>query len=180
MKLVLLVLTVAGQVVGINPDEVRKTQNFVNACHNFIKKGSYPTSNDFSDQNRDILNCVQKIIEGSIEAEIDKPARINTAVSLVGDRINNLLGDNKLEDAKQLIEKLRRVNNERADYYSKLLRVYQQNYHQEEKRFHFVEANNGESSFESSSENRDSLEGGAERKNPWADLFLKWSANTDS
>lgn len=163
MKFVLLVLTVAGQVVGINPDEVRKTQNFVSACHNFVKRGSYPASNDFSDQNRDILNCVQKIIEGSIESEADKPARINTAVSLVGDRINNLLGDNKLKDAEQLIEKLRRVNNERADYYSKLLRMYQQNYNQEEKRFQFVETTSN-----------------TESKNPWTELFRKWGADADS
>lgn len=180
MRFILLVLIMAGQVVGVNPDEIRKTQNFVNACQNFIEKGSYPTSNDFSEKNRDILDCVQKIIEGSIETETDKTTGINTAVSLVGNRISNLLGNNKLEDAKRLIEKLRYVNDERAGYYSKLLQVYQQNYHKEEKRFHFVEANNGESSFENSSENRDSLKGGAKRKNPWTDLFLKWSTNTNT
>jgi hypothetical protein len=43
-----------------------------------------------------------------------------------------------------------------------------------------VESNNGESSFENNSENKDSSESDIERKNPWTDLFRKWNMNADS
>ena len=181
MRFVLSVLIIAGQVTGITPEEIRKSRNYVEASRSFIERGDYPeSSNDLSEKNKEVFGWVKKIVDGSIKTELKIPEKVVTATWLVGDRIDNLLGSNKLQDAEKLIENLRYVDKRKADHYSNLLQVYQQNYHQEEKMFHFVETNNGESSFENSSENRDSLEGGAERKNPWTDLFLKWSTNTDS
>ncbi len=177
--LLLLILIMAGQVVGITPDEIRKSRNYVEASHSFIERGSYPEpNNDLSEKNRDVFDWVKKIVNGSIKTELKVPEKVVTATWLVGDRIDNLLGSNKLQDAEKLIENLSYVDKRKADHYSNLLQVYRQNYR--ERQVRVVEDICYEGFSGNYSENKDSSESDEERKNPWTDLFRKWNMNSDS
>jgi len=179
MRFVLPVLIMVGQVFGITPDEIRKSRNYVEASRSFIEKGSYPESNnDLSEKNKDIFDWVKKIVDGSIKTELKIPEKVVTATWLVSDRIDNLLGSNRLQDAEKLIENLSYVDKGKADHYSNLLQVYRQNY--QERQVRAVEDISYEGFSGNYLENKDSSESDEERKNPWTDLFRKWDMNADS
>jgi hypothetical protein len=139
---------------------------FERAIRNFIENGEYPESNkDFSERHKNVFNSVQKIIEGNVGTEVNKLADWK-AMSIVGDRIVNLMGNIKFENARKLIKNLGLVDNEKAHHYSKLLRIYEQNYQE-------LEASRATSSYRNNFENRGTSEYDFQKKNPWADLLRK-------